>query len=111
MNYENNYFLYDLSSTLLEGIPITSIISYNYSLPIINENELFNNDFPELFFRFLVVINYLKIKDLKDYLAYSGTGFADFTSLLAFSQLSLEKIRFFIKKHSTKIQKYYSEIS
>lgn len=86
-------------------------ISYNYSLPIINENELFNNDFAELFFRFLVVINYLKIKDLKDYLAYSGTGFADFTSLLAFSQLSLEKMRFFIKKHSTKIQKYYSEIS
>ena len=86
-------------------------ITYNYSLPIINENELFNNDFAELFFRFLVVINYLKIKDLKDYLAYSGSGFADFTSLLAFSQLSLEKIRFFIKKHSTKIQKYYSEIS
>ena len=86
-------------------------ISYNQSLPIINENELFNPDFAELFFRFLVVISYLKIKDLKSNLNYTGTGFTDFTSLLAFSQLSLEKIRFYIKKYSNKIQKYYSEIS
>jgi hypothetical protein len=39
LNYENNYFLYDLSSTLLEGIPITSIISYNYSFSFVPGNR------------------------------------------------------------------------
>jgi prephenate dehydrogenase len=86
-------------------------INYNLKLPIICDDDLFNNEFPALFFRFLVVINYLKINDLKDCLNYTGSGFADFTSLLAFSQLSLEKIRFFIKKDLTKIKKYFSEIS
>jgi hypothetical protein len=35
LNYENNCFLWDLSRTLFDGIPITSIINYNYSFSLV----------------------------------------------------------------------------
>jgi len=39
LNYVNNYFLYDLSRTLLDGMPITSIINYNYSFSLVPGNK------------------------------------------------------------------------
>jgi hypothetical protein len=41
LNYVNNYFLYDLSSTLLDGMPMTSIINYNYSIDNLSGSLLY----------------------------------------------------------------------
>lgn len=38
-------------------------------------------NFPEIFFRLMIVISYLKISKIKDYQSYAGTGFKDFTSI------------------------------
>ena len=39
LNYEKRPFLVDLSRTDLEGIPITSIISYSYSFSLVPGNR------------------------------------------------------------------------
>ncbi len=77
--------------------------------PLESEN-IFNENFSAIFFRFLVVANYLKIKDLKNSLQYCGAGFEDFTSLISFSQLPIEKIKFFINKDLDKINKIFHEL-
>ncbi len=86
-------------------------VSYKISSPDLIEENIFNNNFAAIFFRFLIVINYLKINDLKNNLQYCGSGFHDFISLIALCNLDVEKIKFFVKKDLTKIQKLYHAIS
>ena len=86
-------------------------VSYEIPLPNLIEDNIFNDNFSSIFFRFLIVANYLKIKDLKNNIQYCGSGFRDFTSLIAFCNLDAEKIKFFVKKDLTKIKKLYQEIS
>ena len=88
-------------------------LAVNYEIPLPNliEQNIFNDNFSSIFFRFLIVANYLKINDLKNNFQYCGSGFRDFTSLIAFCNLDAEKIKFFVKKDLIKIQKFYQAIS
>lgn len=52
-------------------------------------------NFPEIFFRLMIVISYLKISKIKDYQSYAGTGFKDFTSIT--SILNSDELKQLIK--------------
>ncbi|GDX36645.1 prephenate dehydrogenase [Alphaproteobacteria bacterium] len=63
-------------------------------------------DFSQIFFRLLVVLSYLKIDKINDYLEYTGSGFADFTSIAFISQLNHLDLDSLIKKNLPEINKF-----
>lgn len=63
-------------------------------------------DFSRIFFRLLVVLSYLKIDKTVDYLDYSGSGFADFTSIAFISQFNYLDLDSLIKNNLPEINKF-----
>lgn len=63
-------------------------------------------DFSRIFFRLLVVLSYLKIDKINDYLDYSGSGFVDFTSIAFISQFNHLDLDSLIKKNLPEINKF-----
>ncbi len=76
------------------------------------ENEKFlEENFAPIFFRFLMVISYLKINKIKEYKSFAGSGFKDFTSIAAIINYDEKKLLDLIKKNHTKIIKIFDSIS
>ncbi len=71
----------------------------------------FSENFSEIFFRNLVVISYLEIKKMKEYLNYAGKGFKDFTSIIAILNFDDIKIKNLLANNNKKITKIFSSIS
>lgn len=63
-------------------------------------------EFSRIFFRLLVVLSYLKIDKIKDYIEYTGSGFADFTSIASLSQFNHPDLDLLIKKNLPKINQF-----
>lgn len=69
------------------------------------------DNFASVFFRVLVVVSYLKIKDLKNFKNYSGSGFRDFTSIIEILNYDKNFLRDLIKKNQQNISKLLQSIS
>lgn len=83
-------------------------------LEISDENfdiNFFEENFVAIFFRFLVVISYLEIKEIKEYQKYSGSGFKDFSSIIAILNFDNIKINDLIVQNHQKITKIFNSIS
>lgn len=75
------------------------------------DENFFLENFPEIFFRNLVVISYLEIREIKEYLNYAGTGFKDFTSIIAILNFDDIKTKNLLANNHKKITKIFRSIS
>lgn len=89
---------------------IVSDISKNIILDNMNV-KFFTQNFTPIFFRFLICISYLNIKDLQKYLKYSGSGFADFSSISCIVKYESKILDVLIKKNINKIKDLFISIS
>jgi prephenate dehydrogenase len=85
------------------------INDFNFKLLTNNENNWLNNNFTEIFFRYLIVVNYLKIDQLKSYLNYTGQGFCDFTKITSIISIDPEKLNQMLKVNLPKIKKIFDK--
>ncbi len=81
-----------------------------------HENNQFNilaleENFPEIFFRVLVVISYLKIPEIKTFQSYAGSGFKDFSSIVTVLNFDKKKLLELLSKSQQKILKIFDSIS
>jgi len=82
--------------------------SFLKELTNLNIEDL-KQEFSPIFFRLLVVLSYLKIPKIKDYLDYCGSGFADFTSIASLCQLNHLDLDSLIKKNLPEINKIFDK--
>ena len=75
------------------------------------ENKFFEENFAAIFFRAAVAANYLEISEIKTLQNYAGSGFYDFTSIMAVLNYDPEKIKNLIIKNQSKILKFFTSIS
>lgn len=73
--------------------------------------QFFDDNFELIFFRFLAIISYLEIDDIKKYQQYSGSGFRDFITILKIIEFDHAKITQLTSKNLKKIIKIFNEIS
>ena len=78
--------------------------------PQFDEKFLIKN-FASIFFRALIVKNYLKIAEIKKYSSYSGSGFKDFISIVDIFNYDKDKLLQLTKKNHLKIIELFESIS
>lgn len=81
---------------------------------IIFENsteQFFEKNFEVIFFRFLIILSFLKIKKINSFKNYGGLGFKDFISIINIVKFDQAKINFLIQKNYTKITNFFKNIS
>ena len=81
---------------------------------IIFENsteQFFEQNFDVIFFRFLMILSFLKIDKIKSFKNYGGLGFKDFISIINIVKFDQAKINFLLEKNSTKITNFFKNIS
>jgi prephenate dehydrogenase len=62
-------------------------------------DQLIEENFVSIFFRFLVVLSYLNIQDIAEFLNYAASGFRDFTSIIYLSEKILKREDLIKKNH------------
>ncbi len=100
-----------------QGLFKSSVVAKNSAVDLIKSqlNEL-NSNFAQVFFRILVVIAFLQIKEIKSFINHAGSGFFDFISIL---NLLLEqrdliddiKLETLITQHRETIRQFFKKIS
>ncbi|MDX2083147.1 MAG: prephenate dehydrogenase/arogenate dehydrogenase family protein [Rickettsiales bacterium] len=75
------------------------------------DQKFFEENFATIFFRALIVVSYLQIPQIKTFQKHAGSGFADFTSIVAIFNYEPEKLANLIKKNQQKILKLFDAIS
>lgn len=75
------------------------------------DEKFLEENFAAIFFRALVVKSYLEIPEIKTFKNYGGSGFRDFTSIIAVLNYDAEKLANLIKKNQSKISKFFDSIS
>ena len=81
---------------------------------IIFENsteQFFEQNFDVIFFRFLMVLSFLKIDKIKSFKNYGGQGFKDFISIINIAKIDQIKINLLLQKNYTKITNFFKNIS
>ena len=81
---------------------------------IIFENsteQFFEKNFDVIFFRFLIILSFLKINKINSFKNYAGLGFKDFISIINIVKFDQAKINFLIQKNYTKIINFFKNIS
>lgn len=92
---------------------------------VINYNKIFykekkesnasddeNLDIAKLLFRLIIVLSYIKIDDIEEYKSYSGTGFADFISIIKyFENYDSQDISSLLSDYKSEIFDYFDKIS
>lgn len=78
-----------------------------YDLPLTTHDLLD----PNILFRVLVVKSYLEIKQIESYKNYAGSGFRDFTSIIAVLNSDPEKLSKLFAQHRSQILKFFDSIS
>jgi len=99
----------EIKEDILKNKIIFNIVKNN-NLDDMND-KFFIANFTPIFFRFLVCISYLKIKDLLQYLEYSGSGFTDFSSISSIAKYESAILDVLIKKNIGKIKSLFTSIS
>ena len=80
--------------------------SINSSMKIENsdfDQSFFEESFSAIFFRAIIVLSYLQVKDLERLQNYTGSGFRDFTSIMAIFSLPEQKLSDLLQKNSQNI--------
>ncbi len=75
------------------------------------DEQLFYDNFVNLFLRVIIVISFLEIKDLKKFENFIGNGFKDFISILQIAQLNPNKIGMLIDKNLQNFQKIFNSLN
>ncbi len=76
------------------------------------ESDHSNTDLATILFRLIIVLSYVKIKDVNIYQEYTGSGFTDFTSIIDyFKDLDFESFNKLLLKNKSKIIDYFDKIS
>ena len=81
---------------------------------IIFENsteQFFEKNFDVIFFRFLIILSFLKINKIQSFKNYGGSGFKDFISIINILKFNPSKINFLLEKNHTKIINFFKNIS
>ena len=81
---------------------------------IIFENsteQFFEKNFDVIFFRFLIILSFLKINKINSFKNYGGLGFKDFISIINIVKFDQAKINFLLEKNYTKITNFFKNIS
>ena len=73
--------------------------------------EFFEKNFNIIFFRFLMILSFLKIHQIKSFQEYGGQGFKDFISIINIINFDRSKINFLLQKNYTKISNLFNNIS
>jgi prephenate dehydrogenase len=73
--------------------------------------QFFEKHFDVIFFRFLIVLSFLKINKINSFKNYGGLGFIDFISTINIIKLNPAKINFLLEKNYTKITNFFNNIS
>ncbi len=74
------------------------------------DDKLIEENFAVIFFRVIFVISYLQIADLKKYQIFAGSGFRDFTSIIALLNLEKETLVLLLEKNRQKILKLFDRV-
>ena len=69
------------------------------------------SNFSAIFFRALVVKSYLEISQIENFKNYAGTGFRDFTSIVAVLNYDPQNLQKLIEKNRSQILKLFNSIS
>lgn len=121
-NEKNLQFFYEEFYDHLEET-FSKPLSYNHQdsqelvkklkIPLleVNEDLILNDNFAKIFFRFLIVLNYLKISTIPNCLSYGASGFKDFTAIVSIVKIDPKKIDKFWQNNFKKINQYFLEIS
>lgn len=76
------------------------------------EVDLRDKEIAKILFRVLVVVSYLKIKKIKEFINYAGSGFRDFTLLiLLLKNLKKDELIFVLKNNRKIFNKFLKSIS
>jgi prephenate dehydrogenase len=75
------------------------------------DEKFLSENFSAIFFRFLVVISYLKISQVEKLLNYAGSGFRDFSSIIEIADFDNKKLQNLLQKNQREIQKMIYSIT
>ncbi len=73
--------------------------------------QFFEKNFDVIFFRFLIILSFLKINKINPFKNYGGLGFKDFISIINIVKFDRAKINFLLEKNYTKITNFFKNIS
>lgn len=108
-NYIENLKNFKIEKTLedqdLQGFIDDKIIFEN------STSQFFEQNFDVIFFRFLMVLSFLKIDKIKSFKNYGGLGFKDFISITNIVKFDQAKINLLLQKNYTKITNFFKNIS
>ena len=108
-NYIENLKNFKIEKTLedqdLQGFIDDKIIFEN------STEQFFEQNFDVIFFRFLMVLSFLKIDKIKSFKNYGGLGFKDFISIINIVKIDSVKINFLLQKNYPKITNFFKNIS
>ena len=73
--------------------------------------QFFEKNFDVIFFRFLIILSFLKINKINSFKNFGGLGFKDFISIINIIKFDPAKINFLLEKNYTKITNFFKNIS
>lgn len=105
VNLEKNIYL-KLPEILSEVVDLKN----NFSSSKMIDNEFFEENFAQIFFRALVVKSFLEIPQIKTYQNYAGSGFKDFCSIISIFDFDAKKLENLLAKNQGKILKFFKSL-
>ena len=75
------------------------------------DQKFINDNFASIFFRYLVVLSYLQIAEIKNYQGFAGSGFQDFTSIAEIVKCDIANFPDLIAKNKNKINQFFNSLS
>ena len=108
-----NFFenLADIMEELDENGDVKFLISVDVKECPKFDEEFFNKNFAEIFFRAIIALSYLKIPQVKTYQEFAGKGFIDFISIVEILNIDSKKLQNLFEKNRAKIFKLFDLIS
>jgi len=119
MNEENLEKFYDIFFANLEKninlkfatlLSETAALKKNFSSSKMIDNQFFEENFAQIFFRALVVKSFLEIPEIKTYQNHAGSGFRDFCSIISIFDFDAKKLENLLTKNQGKILKFFKSL-
>lgn len=73
--------------------------------------KFLEENFSAIFFRVLIAKSYLEIPSIEKYKDYAGSGFRDFTSIVAVLNYDVQKLQKLVEKNHGQILKFFNSLS
>ncbi len=108
-NLEKFYF--EFFDNLEENIKSLPSFEWRRSEKMPNNLADLESNFAAIFFRALVVKSYLEISQIANFQNYAGTGFRDFTSIVAVLNYDPQILQKLIEKNRSQILKFFNSLS